>query len=197
MRSTPRTLASALAAMVGMAGAGTALAEEAFDEQPAVASSSEPPRLIRTDLPIAAERSLPGYRSEVTEMSYRWWASSGRAHVGLGLGTLTYLDRPTGTVPGLATDASSIAIAGGTMLTMGLRYRTSATSAVFADASGVRGRGLDGGDAVVSKVGFEFGSTQSRWNVTYGGLGFRLAGDTRMTLRVRRGGLSIYMRSSF
>jgi len=40
-------------------------------------------------------------------------------------------------------------------------------------------------------------SAQSRWNVTYGGLGLHLAGDTRMTLRLRKGGLGIVMRHSF
>jgi len=31
----------------------------------------------------------------------------------------------------------------------------------------------------------------------HGGLGFRLDGDARMTLKLRRGGLGIYMTSAF
>ena len=159
-------------------------------------SSNDPPRFTRTDPSAEPQRSLPGYRSEVTEFSYRWWASTGRADLGLGLGTLAYGARPTGSVPGLVGDSSLHAIATVTVLTMGLRLRTSANSTMFADASGVRGLGLDR-DAVVGKVGFEFKAAQSRWNISYGGLGMRFAGDTRMTLRVRRGGLAVYMNSSF
>jgi hypothetical protein len=68
---------------------------------------------------------------------------------------------------------------------------------VFADAASWRGSGIDGGDAVAGKVGIEFKSAQSRFNIAYGGLGLKLAGDARMTLRMRRGGLGIYMRSTY
>ena len=78
-----------------------------------------------------------------------------------------------------------------------MRYRTSERAAFFADASGVRGLALDGGGVVVGKVGMEFKVAQSRWSVAYGGLGLSLAGDTRMTLRLRKGGLGLSMHSAF
>jgi hypothetical protein len=183
-----------------------ARASAAVAAQSAIAGAgvNDAPRFIRSDSPGEARPSLPGYRSDVTEMSYRWWKSNGRADVGLGLGTLTYTSRPTGSVsgppplPGQAGDAGvASAMATGTVLTMGMRYRTSERSAVFADAASARGPGLEGTDGVVGKVGVEFKSAQSRLNIAYGGLGMRLAGDTRMTLRLRRGGLGVFMKHAF
>lgn len=159
------------------------------------AGSNDAPRLVRSDSPAEPQRSLPGYRSESTELSYRWWLSTGRADLGLGLGTLAYVNRPTGSIPGLGADNG--VIASGTVLTVGMRYRTSKSSAIFADAASWRAAGLNGGDAVAGKVGIEFKAAQSRWNVAYGGLGLHLDGNTRMSLRVRRGGLAVFMRSTF
>lgn len=204
MRSSARGLAVLVSTVLGAA----AMCDARADEEPSVQevgiadtvaaiSPTDAPRLTRTDTSADAQPSAAGYRNEVTELSYRWWASSGRVDWGLGLGTLAYVARPNGSVPGLVGDGAVRSLANGTVFTMGLRVRTSDRSVVYADAAGVRGLGLDTGDAVVGRVGLEFKAAQSRWNVNYGGLGLRLAGDTRMTLRVRRGGLSVYMRSSF
>jgi len=76
-------------------------------------------------------------------------------------------------------------------------YRTTEHSSIYADAAHVRGFGLDGEDRVISKVGIEFKLAQSDWKIGYGGLGFRLAGDARMTFRLRRSGFGIFMRSTF
>jgi hypothetical protein len=208
MRSSSRVIALSFAGLLGAATSATAFADDdavdsigdvasAPELHPIGAGNNDAPRLTRNELSVEPQRSLPGYRNEVTELSYRWWASSGRADLGVGLGTLAYVARPNGSVPGLTGDAGARAIAASTVLTMGMRYRTSPRSAVFADASSVRGAGFDNGDAVVGKVGLEFKSAQSRWNVSYGGLGLKLAGDARMTLRLRRGGFGVYMRSTF
>ena len=190
--------------MLGVAAVGVARADDETPELAGIVRSAVPgagsfdaPRFVRIDSPAEPLRSLPGYRGATTELGYRWWLSSGRADLGLGLGTIAYVSRPTGSVPGLVADGSSNVIASATVLTLGLRYRTSERSAVFADAAGLRGSGLGGGEAVVGKVGVEFKLARSSWHIAYGGLGLRLAGDTRMTLRVRRGGLGLYMHSSF
>lgn len=163
----------------------------------AAGAGNDAPRLVRNESLAEAQRARAGYRNQTTELGYRWWKSSGRADLGLGLGMLTYDSRPTGSIPGLGAGGVSNVLASGTVMTVGMRYRTTPTSTLYADASGVRGRGFDGGEAVVGKVGIEFKAAQSRFNINYGGLGLRLAGDTRMTLRVKRGGLGIFMRSSF
>ena len=163
-------------------------------------SGIETARLTRSDTQSEPVRRLPGYRSELNELSYRWWLSSERADVGLGLGTVSYGLRPMGglrALPGEPIDDASKLIATGTVLTLGMRYRTSAHSSLFADAAGVRGLGLSSGDVLVGKVGVDFTLAQARWNIAYGGLALRLDGDTRMTLRVRKGGLALYMRRSF
>lgn len=167
------------------------------DPTHADAGHRDAPRLVRTEVQTEPQRGLPGYRNELIELSYRWWASRGRADLGVGLGTMAYEARPTGMIAGLAHDGATLPLASGTVLTLGMRYRTSEHSALFADAAGVHGLPIDRGDAMVGKVGIEFKSARSRWNIAYGGLGLRFAADTRMTLRVRRGGVSIYMHRSF
>lgn len=194
-----------LVMLVGLATTGFARADDdnaawpAIDVrgEPAAAASQAAPRLVRDDDPAEVQRSAPGYRSATTELGYRWWLSKGRADLGLGLGTLAYVRRPTGSLSGLGADRDATVLASGTVLTLGMRYRTSARSAVFADAAGWHGAGPIGSDAVAGKLGIEFKSARSRWNIAYGGLGLRLAGDARMTLRVRRGGFAISMRRSF
>ena len=161
------------------------------------AAQNDAPRFVRDDAVPETLRTAPNFRGETTEVGYRWWVSRGRADLGLGLGTLAYSVRPVGNTAGLAPDAAANVIGSGTVLTLGMRYRTSDRSSVFADAASWRGAGIDGGDAVAGKVGIEFKSAQSRFNIAYGGLGLTLAGDARMTLRMRRGGLGIYMRSTF
>lgn len=201
--SIMRSCATCLLFVLGTLGAGVSCADDDLAEDARAVTEArwadriEAPRLTRTDVQSEPLRSLPGYRSELNELSYRWWLSSGRADVGLGLGTVSYGLRPIGGFVGVAGDESSKVLATGTVLTLGMRYRTSAHSTLFADAAGVHGLGLEGGGVIVGKVGVDFKLAQSRWNIAYGGLGLRLNGDTRMTLRVRKGGLAIYMRSSF
>jgi hypothetical protein len=96
--------------------------------------------------------------------------------------------------PGTTADAAT---ASGTLLSLGMRYRTSERSALFADAYGVRGVGTHGRDAMLRKVGVEFKTAQSQLSVAYGDLGWSFAGDTRMSVRVRKGGFGLYMRGKF
>jgi len=204
VRSSTHWTVVLLGASLGAACTGALGAEDeplegasAAIEGPAGAGRNDAPRLTRTDVQTEPQRSLPGYRNELTELSYRWWVSTGRADVGVGLGAIAFVARPTGSLQGLNGDGAALALASRTVLTVGMRYRTVGGSALFADAAGVRGLGLDRGDAVVSKVGVEFKAAQSLWNLNYGGLGLRLAGDTRMTLRLRKGGFGVSMRRSF
>ena len=192
MRSIHRCFALSFCVSLGAAGGGVAFADDESTEP----TGYEAARFIRTDLPTDAQRSPPGYRNELAELSYRWWATAGRADLGLGLGTVAYVARPMGVASGIPADAATFAPVSGTVLTLGVRYRTSANSALYADAAGVRGPSFDG-ERVVGKLGIEFKAAQSRWNVGYGGLGLKLSGDTRMLLRVRKGGALVSMRIAF
>ena len=180
-----------IALVAGLTGAGVAHADDN------VADVTQVTQIGRVDTPNVAARSLPGYRSDLTELSISRWASSGRADVGVGVGSIMLVDRPTGLLPGRPAEGAALLSASGTVLMLGLRYRTTEHSSVYADAAHVRGLGLDGEDRVVSKVGVQFKAAQSDWKIAYGGLGFRLAGDARMTLKVRRGGVALYMRRAF
>ena len=205
MRPSCRRLVVFFGTLLGAACSPVALAEGAgFDAGIATpearigAGWNEAPRVTWSDVPTDARRSLPGYRNQLTEASYRWWSSVGRVDLGLGLGAVAHVARPiSGGVPGPATEAApALALASGSALTLGMRYRTSDGSALFAGAVGVRGPAFEG-DRVIGKVGLEFQAAQSRWNIAYGGLGVKLSGDTGLALRLRKGGLGIVMRSSF
>jgi len=191
LQATVRCVALSLVGVLDGLGAGAAWAD---DEPP---PAPEPSQLTRVDVPNVATYSAPGYRTDMTELVYRRWASRGRADLGFGIGSITLVERANGMLPGRFSDGMAQHVGSGTLLMLGLRYHTTAQSAVYADAEHVRGLGLDGDDAVVGKVGIEFKVAQSDWKIAYGGLGFRLAGDARMTLRPRRGGLAIMMRSTF
>ena len=120
-------------------GSGAALADDETTEP----TGYEATRFARTDMPVEVQRGPPGYCNELTEVSYRWWATEGRADLGLALGAVAYVARPMGSAAGLPLDAAPFALASGTVLTLGMRYRTSASSALYADAAGVRGPRFD------------------------------------------------------
>lgn len=200
MSAWPRCIASTLVAVCGGFAASTVQAQVQSGMQPDDGRDEiavrEPPRLSRTDVPNLPVQSQPGSRTDLTELSYRRWASSGRASVGIGFGSITLTDRPVGTAP--LRDTAPTAIASGSVMMLGLHYRATDSSSFYADASRVSGLGGSGDDPqVVGKVGMEFKAARSQWNVAYGGLGFRMAGDARMTVKLRRGGVGLFMRSAF
>ena len=198
------SVASFLMLILGAAASGMASAEGEASERlmgPGAAAvggeGNDAPRIVRIDTP-QSQPTPPGYSGQATALDYRWWLSNGRADLGLGIGTFFYGLRPLDSAAPRrgSVDAGSV-LGSATVLTLGMRYRTSEHSALFADASGWRSAAFRNGDALVGKVGLEFKAARSRWNIAYGGLGLRLSGDTGMTLRLRRGGLAVYMRSTF
>lgn len=187
-----RCLGISLAAVLAGAGSGMAHADD--DPLP---SSRQQEQITRVDQPDIATHSLPGYRTDLSELSYQLWTVRGRAGVGVGIGSMSVIERPTGLLSGRPGESAALMAASGPMLMLGLRYRTTEHSSIYADAMHVRGFGPDLEDRVVSKVGIEFKLAQSDWKIGYGGLGFKLAGDARMTFRLRRSGFGIFMRSTF
>jgi len=172
------------------------------------------PRVTRVDLPVGLPSAAPGGAQSLqtdsvrlSDISYRFWISRGRADLGFGVGALALTAQPLGSAPTAAPsaapngalDSQTILLASAPSLTVGMRFRASPQSTFFADASGARGLGPNNGDAYLGKVGVEWKPAPfaSRWNIAYGGIGWRLSSDSRMTLRIRRGGLGLYMRSQF
>ena len=167
------------------------------------AGSNDAPRYMRSDIEVGPGRNLSGqqaavgYRTEVSEISSRWWFSVGRTDVGFGVGSVALMAQPmTGAV---AADAalSRIALASSPSLSMGIRRQTSAVSALYADATRTHSMGVSGIDSYSGKVGVEWKTADSRWSVAYSSLGMRLSSQSRMTVSLRKGGLGIYMRSQF
>lgn len=127
---------------------------------------------------------------EVAGVNYRLWITQGRADVGVGLGSLGHV-LPSG-------DGHRAVVGAMPVLTIGMRYRMSQQHLLFADASGARGLGGDpAAMQVITKVGLEWKPARSSMGFEHGALGMRLDSGVRLSLKSRRGGPALYLRSTF
>jgi len=207
-------------ALVGMAPAAAQASDDEDDvnadepARPLIANYADSvngsARVTRVDLAVgnpstavSATTNLQPDSARLRDISRRFWITRGRTDVGIGVGALALTAQPIGVAPSAAPNTTletpTVLLASAPSLSVGMRYRASRQSTVFADASGARGFGPSNGDAYLGKVGVEWkpASAASRWNIAYGGIGWRLSADSRMTLRIRGGGLGLYMRSQF
>lgn len=155
--------------------------------------TAERSRLIGADTLGVGADGRPS--TELSGVSYRWWLSRGRSDVGVGVGALgRVITQPPGVIDGGTSLAGSVPT-----VTVGWRYRVTNDSVVFADASGARGLGLNGnGNYVSTKLGAEWKSPVSRFGLDKRGhLGVRLDSGYRMSLRVRKSGIGVYVRGQF
>jgi hypothetical protein len=132
--------------------------------------------------------------NELAAVQYRLWKSHGRADFGVGLGTIGYVQPALG----LRADGP-VALSGATpLVSIGMRYRVSAESAVFADASGTRALPSDtGGPYVSTKIGMEWKPAQSHFGLEGGALRIQFDSGYKLSLKARRDGLGVYLRSQF
>ena len=195
MCAATRGLAISVVAVLACAAANGVRADESADYAPEL-SATDPIRVTRVDVPNVAASILPDGRADLTVVSVERWASRGRAGIGIGVGSIALVDRTLTAAPG-SQDTNAVTRATGSLLMLGLRYRATDQSSLYARAINVRGLSAGADERVVGKVGIEFKAAQSQWGVDYGGLGLRLAGDARVTLKLRRGGLGLFMRRSF
>ena len=149
-------------------------------------------RLVEQASPLANADGRPS--SDLAGVNYRWWLSRGRADLGLGVGSVGYLmPSPDGRTDGPRTLAGSVPT-----VTLGLRYRVTDESHLFADASGARGLGADPAGAYYNtKVGVEWKPAKSRLGFDRGVLGLQFDSGYKLSLKARRGGLALYLRSQF
>lgn len=132
--------------------------------------------------------------SEMAGVDYRLWMSHGRAGVGVGVGTLGYLQ------PGLAggRDGARALVGMTPTVSVGMRYRMSPNAAVFADALGARALPPETTGAYVNtKVGVEWKPAKSRFGFDHGAIGVQFDSGYRLSLKARSGGLSVYLRGQF
>lgn len=136
--------------------------------------------------------------SDLASVTYRIWRSHGRADVGVGVATLGYLVPAADGRAGGRLDSSQTLVAAVPALSMGVRYRVTDEHAVFADA--YRARGAAAGTADVgygTKLGVEWRPAKATLGLEHGALGMQLESGYRLSLRVRHGGPSLYLRSQF
>lgn len=166
-------------------------------------SNNGAPWYTRSNVDVESWRDLPelratfGYRTELSEVSSRWWFSTGRTDVGFGVGSVALMANPTAGAVAADGAATSIALVSSPSLSVGIRRRTSDVSTLYADATHARSIGVSGIDSYSGKVGVEWKTAESRWSIAYSGLGMRLSSESRMTVSLRKGGLGIYMRKQF
>jgi hypothetical protein len=157
------------------------------------------PELSATHTPLAPQ-DVPGMVRDgrlghsLADVNVRLWVWRGRTGLALGVGTLTpVLASPE--TPGGAT----VAALSGTRPTVsvGMRYRMTRHSAVFADASGVHAWSPDTGGYLRAKVGMEWKPASSRLGFDRGMLGMQFDSGYRLSFKARRDGLRIYLRGQF
>jgi hypothetical protein len=149
-------------------------------------------RLVAPAAPLANADGRP--ISELAGVNYRWWMSHGRADLGVGVGSVGYLQTPAdGRLDGPRTLSGSVPT-----VTLGVRYHVSSESHVFADASSARGLGADPtGNYYNTKVGVEWKPAKSRIGFDQGVLGMHFDSGYKLSLKARHGGLALYLRSQF
>ena len=139
---------------------------------------------------------LPDGRAatDLAGVDYRLWMTRGRAGIGVGVGTLGYVQpSPDGRVDGPMTLTGSMPT-----LSVGLRMRMTPESSVYADATGARGFGADPDAGYVNtKVGVEWKPAKSRFGFEGGRLALQLDSGYKLSLRARKGGIGIYLRGQF
>ena len=129
--------------------------------------------------------------SDMTGVSYRWWAGRGRSHIGFGLGTVGFVtQRPDESVASLRSAVPT--------LTVGWRYNVTSEAAFYADATSARRLAAESApDLYNTKVGMEWKPAKSKFGFENRSLGIQLQSGYRMSLRVRSGGLGVYFRGQF
>lgn len=162
------------------------------------------PRFVRSGHPLpramassTADRFLaqPGQRVELLGLSHRWWHSNHRTDIGVGLGTMgqyvsAFDGRSSENAQPLQKPVASVSV--------GMRWRMSPDSALYADASSARGLFGKGSDAYFTQLGVEWqGAPRSGLAFASGGVGLRLDSGKTMTMRIKGGGLGLYLRSKF
>lgn len=132
--------------------------------------------------------------SELAGVNYKIWMSRGRAAVGVGVGTLGHvasLSESRGEGPAALNGASAT-------VSVGVRYRVTPDSAVYADASGAQGLGADPAATYINtKVGLEWKPAKQTFGFERGAIGMHFDSGYRLSVKPRRGGLALYLRGQF
>jgi hypothetical protein len=180
--------ASDAARAVAVAGAGAGAPQNGLQQEVTALHS----RLTPPGAPALTPDGRP--MNELAGVQYRLWMSHGRADLGIGLGTLGYVQPPIDP----RADGPVTLSGASPLVSIGMRYRLNHESAFFADASGVHALAPDTSGAYVStKVGMEWQPAKSRLGLDGGALGFQLDSGYKLAVKARRDGLGLYLRGKF
>ncbi len=134
--------------------------------------------------------------NDLAALPDRVWRPNGRSDGGAGISPLGYLVLPADGRVG--ADARPALVGGLPAVSMGLRVRVTDQHALFADAYRVRAPVLGAvGEGYGTKLGVEWRPAKSTLGLEHGALGMQLESGYRVSLKVRRGGPSLYLRSQF
>ena len=144
--------------------------------------------------PVALPQAGGRASNELAAVNYRVWRTHGRADLGAGVGTLGYLVPPSDRLAGSPT-----ALVGAVpTLSMGVRLRVTDEHALFADAYRARGPAAGAaGPGYGSKLGVEWRPAKQTYGLEHGALGMQLESGYRLSLKVRHGRPSLYLRGKF
>lgn len=129
---------------------------------------------------------------ELGGVTYRWWVTRGATNFGVGVGALGYV------VPSTDGSAQSMAYSS-SVLTFGVRHQVDSGSTLFADASGARRFDADTNNRYSTKVGVEWKGRSNKFGLDGASrsLALQLDSGYKMSVRVRRNGVGIYMKGQF
>ncbi len=188
-----------MAALAGFGDGEPPLAAAA--KSAAITPSSEVvPLSGRVERPNAAPLQRSHASDEVAGVSYRLWMSRGRTAVGVGLGALgRVMVTPAESASPESAPAAPALTDTAPVVSVAMRYRTSEHSAVYADASLAHDfAGPEGvGGYSNAKVGVEWKSAKPSFGLERGRLAVQLDSGYRMSFRIRKSGLGVYLRGQF
>lgn len=131
---------------------------------------------------------------QMAAVDVRWWLLRGPASVRLGVGTLQLLHPVPEALPQPGAEALPLA----PTVSVGMSVLMTRRSALYADASSAVGLPADSGLGYMrTKVGLEWKPAKSRLGLDEGRVGIQFDSGYRLSLRVRRGGVGVYLRGQF
>ncbi|KQV91659.1 hypothetical protein [Rhizobacter sp. Root1221] len=197
-----RAQASAVIPAVGNAASADTMNSLLGRIAPAVTPSAPPKITVERAHVADSERALAGNHgldaygrplSHMGGVTYRWWVTRGASNFGVGFGTFGYV------VPSPEAGGPQTLAYGSSVLMVGYRLQVNPRSTLFADAFGARRFDADTTDRISTKVGVEWKARSNKFGLDGASrsLAFQLDSGYRMSLKVRRNGIGVYVKGQF
>lgn len=186
---TPRLLLPLLLCLLAAGRVSLAAEPEAAPAEPAVPRADAEPLLLPL-LPTPAPAARWSASGAAEDGGYRLSLSRGSLDLGIRFEARVAAPRP------IDARYDSAAPPGVTLPSLSFGLRSVAAGPTAASSLAERALGTSTVVPAVSKVGIEWKPAQSQV-FFHQGVGFRLGGDDRLVMRLRRGSLGVYMQRTF